>query len=178
MISDGSHIKYGKALLGAANNSGQDEDILADMKKLLTLAKNAKFKQMLKRIATLKKEQVTTVINEVFKDKLNSISLNLLIILCHNKKTDLLVKVIKSFISSYNEQRGIDSICLITAKDFDYEQREKMAHLLKKQKGKDVHVEFETDPKLIGGVQILEGGYLSDYSVQNYLNTLRQVLSK
>lgn len=176
MITGGSHLKYAGALLKTAAKSNAEEQVMKDLAHLNAFFKDENFKSVLKKIAYLEKSLLKKLLEEVFGGKLHKISLNLLVLLGQARKLAMLPQVYDAYASMYHKEKGIREYTVRTARKLTNDEEVQLIDRLQNKADKPVHVTFEHNPALIGGMQIFERGYVTDYSLQNYLEMLKKQL--
>ena len=111
----------------------------------------------------------------VFEGGLHSISINS-VLLSRSKKLELIPKIYEVYSRYYFHGKGISQVKVRTARKLAAEEENRLIERLIQTGDRKVHVEFEQDPALIAGVQVFEKGFMTDYSVRNYLESLKKVL--
>lgn len=176
MKATNAHFKYAEALIKTAKKSDADEAVLNDLKSLNDCFKDPGFRQKMKDVCHLKKEDMVEVMRATFAEILNKISINLLILLGRGKKIELLPRIYEVYARYYFHGKGITQLKVRTARKLTADEEGKLIEQLIQSGDKKVHVDFEQDPKLIAGIQVFQQGYMTDYSVRNYLETLKKQL--
>ena len=176
MISTNSHFRYAEALMKASKKLGIGAQVLADLKSLDGCFKDNDFLVKIKDISYLRKEDQEKILRGTFEGKVQIMTLNLLSLLARSRKLNLLPRIYSIFAKYYFHEKGIDQVTIRTARKLSGDEQSKLVEKLLEQKDKAVNVEFETDPKLIAGLQIFQKGFLTDLSVKNYLETLKKQL--
>ena len=176
MITTNSHIKYAAALHKVAVKADCTEMVLRDLELLSKLFTEEKFRAALKKIAWLEKNKLRAVLEGTFKETLHRISLNLVIMLGRARKLSLLPKINEIYSRLYHAAKKIEEIKVCTARKMDSDEEVELIDRLQQSLDRPVSVRFAVNPRLIGGVQVYERGYVSDYSVRNYLETLKKKL--
>lgn len=175
MTAGNSHIKYAMALYRAAGEH-EAAGVLKDLEHLAKLFKDENFRELMRKIAYLEKDVLKKAFQNVFKDKVQNITFNLLVILAGAKKLMLLPKIEDAFARIYHEAKGIHEVTIKSARPLSKDLEEKIVKHLEGKHKKSVNAKFEENPELIGGFQIYERGFLTDYSLQNYLAVLKKSL--
>lgn len=175
MVSN-SHLKYAKALAKVAGEQNALKEVMHDLDGLLRLLKHKKFNEVFMQITFLDAKAKDELIDKTFKGKVQDVTLNLLKLLAKAKKLGLIPKICEIYRKLYHEATGMVDVMVRSARELDKDEEHALKEKLQQKIGKPLSLRFEQDPKLIGGTQIYEGGYLTDFSVQNYLQSLQQHL--
>lgn len=178
MTTNGSHLKYARALYRVATGSGVEERVLEDLEDLSSLLKSRSFAELINKIMYMEGTKLSQLLTSVFKGKIQKVTLNCLIVLALSKKLGIVPRVAVAYRQMYHSEKNIPDLLIRSARKLDKEEESKLKDGLQKKYGKPVAVRFEESSELIGGMQIYENGTVTDYSMQNYLSTLRQHLMK
>jgi F-type H+-transporting ATPase subunit delta len=176
MITTNSHIKYAHALHKVAAAGDAAETVLRDLEMLSQLYGDDRFRALLKQIAWLEKVKLEEVLKATFRDRAHAITLNMLVLLGRARKLPLVPRIFKVYSHIFHTAKKIEEIKVCTARKLDGDEELAMIDRLQQQLDKPVSVRFKVSPGLIGGVQIYERGYVTDYSIKNYLETLEKHL--
>lgn len=176
MISDSSHLKYAKALYKIASEAGADQRVLEDLRGLTLLMKDADFASLIKRIAYMEASKLEAALKQTLHGKLHELTMNLVMLLARARKLGILSRVYDTYSRLYHEAKNIQELWVKTARPLSGGELSSLIEKLQKVLNKPVSVELEVQKDLIGGVQIFERGYLTDYSVKNYLEMMRKHL--
>jgi F-type H+-transporting ATPase subunit delta len=176
MIKSNSHIKYARALHKVALQAGVEQRVLHDLENLSLLFANPKFSTEISKIAFLQKNKLEKVLKETFKGALAELTLNLLILLARARKLVLLPRVYDAYTKLYHEHKHVEELKICTARKLSAEEEQLYIDKLQQKLDKPISVKFIANPALIGGIQIYSKGYVTDYSVKNYLERLKKHL--
>lgn len=84
--------------------------------------------------------------------------------------------VFRSFLSLYYHTKGILPARLVTTEKAGPEFRSKVQKMLEEQFHCQVHIDYDSDPSLIGGFIITVDDYMLDASVKHQLEIVRRSL--
>ena len=177
-VSD-SHIKYAKAIFNLAVRLGNEENVLTQLSELAELYNDEKFLALIKGFTFMDTPSGQKVLQEVFGKEVDKIVFNLLITLFLSRKLPLIPRINQVYRKIYHQSKGIADITLITARQLSKDEKASMEKTIAAKRTNKISVSYEVKPSLVGGVQYYEEGYLTDLSIQNYLQTLKkQLISK
>jgi len=171
------HIKVGKSLLNTAVANKVEDKVAADMEGLMNLMKDQTFKVLIQSVCYMPPEHAGKVLHATFHGKVNDLTLRLLNALSFQKALKHLGKIAEVYRKNYHDVKGIKEITIRTAREFSPQEQLSFMKKLQDKKKHQVTVKFEVDPSLVAGAQIYEDSYLTDYSVKNYLETLKKHLT-
>ena len=120
----------------------------------------------------LGQENTEQLITDVVGDKLSNEGQNLVKLLIENKRLQVLPEITLLFNQLKSEKEGTLEIEIVSAFDIDEAQQQKLADALKSKLGKEVKLETEKDPTLMGGVKIRAGDLVIDGSVKHKIARL------
>jgi F-type H+-transporting ATPase subunit delta len=177
-VSD-SHIKYAKALFGLAVRLGHEEEVLKQLGELAELYNEEKFLSLIKSFTFMNMAAGQKILKEVFEKQVDKTTFNLLITLFLSRKLTLIPRINQVYRKIYHQNKGIADITLITARQLSKDEKATLEKTIAAKRINKISVSYDVKPSLVGGVQYYEEGYLTDLSIQNYLQTLKkQLISK
>jgi len=177
MIFNNFHIKVAQSLLKTATSQKIEDKVAADMEGLMTLMKNPQFKVLFQNVALLTPQGSEKVLKATFHGKLQDLTLQVLVLLAQQQALKYVGKIAQVYRKNYHEMKGIKEITIRTAREFSPQEQLAFVQKIQGKKSNSITVKFEVDESLIAGAQIYEGSYLTDYSVRNYLDTLKKHLT-
>ncbi|HZR99553.1 MAG TPA: F0F1 ATP synthase subunit delta [Chloroflexota bacterium] len=102
---------------------------------------------------------------------------NLIRLLLHRERLELLPEIAASYRELLNRARGIAVADVVTAVPLDEASRAQLASRLERYVGQKVEMQTSVDPSIIGGVVVRVGDTLLDGSVRGRLEALRRRLA-
>ncbi|HUG70227.1 MAG TPA: ATP synthase F1 subunit delta [Pirellulaceae bacterium] len=171
---------YAKALLGAAEKSGNAESVLDELNSFVddVLAKAPNLESTLAspRIAV---EAKTAMLDRSLGGKVSVELLNFLKVVARHGRFDCLRAIRQAARQQLNELRGRVEVFLSAAQSPSQESIELIVSRLKALLGKEVDLHIDVEDALIGGVKLRIGDTVYDASVANRLVRLKsELLSK
>jgi F-type H+-transporting ATPase subunit delta len=171
--------RYAKSLFELAEKDGKLDKIHEDVLYIREVGRNKEFASVMKNplISTEKKE---AIFEAVFKEKVDLITLNTLMVLAEHKREAYLVDVCTFFHSLYNTKRRITYVTVTTAVEMGASEIEGILAEFKAKGLIEQEVELETkvDPSIIGGFIVQFNDQLYDASVKDKLDGLRKKFSE
>ena len=113
------------------------------------------------------------VLGAIFKDA-DPLSKELFSLLGNNKRIGMLGEVARQFVLLYEQMQGQDIARVVTAVPLTPELEKKILGQLKQITGKEVTVENEVDPSLIGGFILRVGDLEYNASIASKLANLKR----
>lgn len=119
-----------------------------------------------------KREAVAQVIPGLSPEGLNLATL----LVAKGRLAALALPLAAEFHRLLDEHRGIVRAEVVTAVEPDQAERGRIEQWLADITGKEVRLEYRTDPELVGGMVVKIGDRVVDGSVRSKLNSLRRTL--
>jgi F-type H+-transporting ATPase subunit delta len=107
---------------------------------------------------------------------LDPITTNFLGVLARNGRKKELRSVIRAFRRLAAEHRGETSADVITARPLNDDQIAALKAQLRARAGRDVAIDAQVDPNILGGIVVKLGSQQIDASIRTKLNRLAQVM--
>lgn len=123
-------------------------------------------------------EEKKLIIDQVFKDKINSEVVNFLKILLDKRRAAFIGEIAKEYKRLANVHDNIVEALAITAVPLSNEDKSKLEIKLSNITGKNVKVKHRVDPTVLGGMFVRIGDQVIDGTVQNRLNELQESLAQ
>ena len=122
-------------------------------------------------------EQLAELFVDIGGDRLNDDGRNMLRLLAERRRLALLPEIFGLYEQFKNEAEGAVKAQLITAFPATDAQKQTIAAALKQRFGRDVQLEYVTDPTLMGGAVVRAGDLVIDGSVRGKLTRLGTALN-
>jgi F-type H+-transporting ATPase subunit delta len=122
-------------------------------------------------------QQQAAALNEVCGDAIDEQGRNFVVIVASNKRLALLPEILMMF-QRYkaNQEKTVD-VQVFTALPLDESISQQLAQVLRKKLEREVRVDTELDPNLLGGVLVRAGDTVIDGSLRGRLNKLAEAMN-
>lgn len=166
---------YAKALLGAAEKTGDVEALLAELDSVVTdvLDKLPKFDAALASPRVPLNDRLA-MLDRAFQSQMSVTLLNFLKVVARHGRFHCLRAIRRWAQQLRNDALGRVEVQVRTAAEISPALRETIAAQLTKSLGRDVVMQHVLDPALIGGLVVRVGDTVYDGSVANRLERLRK----
>lgn len=124
----------------------------------------------------IEKEDKKRLLRNVFTDQLSPLMLQLGLLLVDKNRGGLWLEVLREFIRQAERARGIFEARVATAHELDDEERRGLRECLEAFTGKQLRIQFDQEPDLLGGVRFRYGDVLVDGSLRGRLREIRDRL--
>jgi len=168
--------RYALALFNAAESDGLTEMIQGNLVLISEiLEKNPELKVFLAapHITTQEKENI---LQKGFKEKISELLLSFLLFLLSKDRLNQISEIAVQYENLLKEKMGIVEVQVFTASPLDAKLSPPLKETLELKTGKKVNLIFKVDPSLIGGIRVIIGNQIIDYSIRNELCKLKDNL--
>ena len=167
-------LRYAKAILNLAKESGLETEVNADMQCINeTIAANSDLQTMLKS-PVIKAADKKKVLNALFADKVNAVSLGLFNLLEENKRMVMLQPIASQYTIIYDYLKNMNLAKVTTAVALTKDMEEKVLKKIVELTGNKTSIENTIDPSILGGFILRVGDMQYDASIANNFNELRR----
>jgi F-type H+-transporting ATPase subunit delta len=174
MISSKITRRYALALMELAEEQKQVDRIVQDMELLQQAARESKDFVLFLKSPVVKKEKKKSVIKELFQNKLSSLSLDFLMLLCEKGREEILRQLIIQFFVLRDERLGIVTVDVKAATELSKDQVDQIQKRFEGITKKRVRLSFNLDTHLKGGFIARVGDTVFDGSVRRQLERMRE----
>ncbi|NVK52055.1 MAG: ATP synthase F1 subunit delta [Flavobacteriaceae bacterium] len=167
-------LRYARAILNLAKETGLETKVNADMQFIATtISENDNLQTMLKS-PVIKASDKKRVLNALFIDKVNAISLGLFNLLEENKRMEMLHSIASHYTIIYDYLKSMDIAKVTTAVPMTKALEEKILQKVVELTGNKTSIENIVDSSILGGFILRVGDMQYDASISNNFNELRK----
>lgn len=130
------------------------------------------------RAVKVTKEQKKNVLDTVFAKSMDRDMCNFMKLLVDKGRINYLRGILEEFEKLANDQLGIEKAVVTSARPLKEEYLEKIREVLVKKYGKQMILENRIDPGLIAGIKVTVGNTVTDVTMKNKIDALRDLLLK
>ena len=164
---------YSQALFELANENNSIKEIEEQVIAILKLISESQDFNFLIKDPTNKQEDQLNVVNIISeKFKFNDLLKKFLNFIILKRRIFFTEKILKDFIEICSIQRGEITAKLISAKELNSSEIEKLKDDLIKYFNSNIKLNYKYDPSLIGGLIIQVGSIMVDTSIKSKLKQL------
>lgn len=171
--------RYAKALLLIGKEDGQTEQYRRELEGVAHLL--AERKELADTIANplYNADERRKVFQGVIeKLKLSKVMSSFLMLLFDKGRVAFIISINEFFQKLADELKGVARASLVSATELSAETIEKIRSALSKKTGKEIVLEVEQDPGLIGGIVTKIGDLVLDGSIKTQLLNMRESLKR
>lgn len=168
--------KYAHGLFAAGDQQNELDHLYDEAESLLAYLRQERKLLSFLTAPQIRDQDKEAVVRQTFAKRVSKTFLSFLLILVQKHRIDHLDDILDKFIAMVKERRGILPTKVLSAIPLTGEQRDKLAAKLAAKTGKKIELTVVEDPALIGGLMVILGNQVIDYSIRNYLRELREQL--
>lgn len=169
--------RYAQALYYSASESNISDKIKLDLALIEDVYQsNENFVKILNSPIVEKKEK-KKIFSDLFKDKIDELTLNFLFILVDKNREAVLSVIKEEYEKLYNEANSISTLIIESVIKLSDEQINLIKEKMEKKLNKSLSTKNVINKDLIGGVRLLYNDNVIDGSVKTKLANINDVLS-
>ena len=169
--------RYALALFGLARDQKQLESVGASLAKVRqALTDSEDFRALTTTPLISREDKVKAAKATAEAMDLDPLTRDFLGVLAHNRRLGQLDNVIRAFNLLAARHRGEISAEVPSARPLDDDQVDAIKQNLRTRMGRDVVVDLNVDPDILGGLVVKIGSQKIDGSIRTKLNTLAQAM--
>ena len=169
--------RYALALFELANENQKLEAVGGDLAAVSqALAESAELKALTTSPLVGRDEAARAVAATAATMKLDTITANFLGVLARNRRLAQLPAVIRAFNTLSARHRGELTAEIVSAHALDDDQVDAIKQNLRTRMGRDISVDLNVDPAILGGLVVKIGSQMIDGSIRTKLNSLAHAM--
>ena len=170
--------RYAEGLLQVAKENGtvqtKKEQALTISQLLMQYPELMDFFNAVQISSEKKKETV----QDVFGRQMDIDMVHFLKLLIDKHRIYCLPEILRDFVHMCNDELHIQEAIVYSVRELCPEDMQKIKEVLQKKTGTVIELQNHLDQRLIGGIKIAMDHQITDVSMQNLLNKLKEVLLK
>jgi F-type H+-transporting ATPase subunit delta len=167
-------IRYASSLLESSIEKKNFDSTVIDMELVFKALEENKQLGLMLKSPVVKPQIKSSILNEIFANKISSDSLSFLQFVLDKKREDLLSSIIGKFLELKDEHLGIINIEITAAYDFTDDQKEEIKKKFESNLNKIIRLQYIVDKNLIGGFIARVADTMYDASIKHQLELLRK----
>jgi F-type H+-transporting ATPase subunit delta len=174
MIADSLSRRYSKALFELAQESGQEESIGDQLERFLSASTESRLGSVLSNPGFALDSRRNILLQVAKTLQLSSVTEHFLSLLLDRARLASVPAIIASYRHLVNEAKGRMDAKVTAAQPLGSMVIERLRDSLRRLSGKDVILQEEANPELIGGLVVEFQGKIYDGSVRTQLENMKQ----
>jgi F-type H+-transporting ATPase subunit delta len=164
---------YAEALLGAARRLGIVQRAMEEARVLLKVVKQNPRLLLFLESPHISAQEKQELLDRVFKGRLSPLMVNLLHVLAARRRTTYLDETLELFQELVEQSEGLWRVQVTTAHELNFQDKVRLKTALEKFTKRQLKIEYNIDPRLIGGLVCRLRDFQIDASLRNALNGIR-----
>ena len=144
-------VRYAKALFLFARENNELDNVSKDIEFIQSLFNEVHLLKFVLECPVIKTSSKLKIINEVFSNRINAVSLKFLNLIIKNKRELHIQNISRNFIDRYKDFKGIKSVTLTTAYQIDDDTKQHLIDKITKSINKIIELNETVNPDIIGG---------------------------
>lgn len=177
MISEVAQ-RYGQGLYEVALENQTVREKKEQVESLLSVLEGNKEVEELLRAVKVTKKEKKEFIESVFIESLDKEVISLIKLLIDKGRIYYLKDVLKEYLLLADEELGIVHATVHSARKLKDDDIERIKEALRIKTNKEVVIENKVDPELIAGIKVTLGNNVTDITMKNKIEKMKQTLLK
>ena len=170
--------RYASALVDVVLERGEAREVQEELLAWERMFQASPMLQEVFRNPTIALDKKRGVLNKLIeRAKPRPTTANFLKVLLQNQRITDLGEINKKFAELLDERAGMVAAIVTTARSVPENAQQKLQAKLLSLTGKQVRINFTTDPELIGGLVTRIGSTVYDGSVRNHLQLIKEKMA-
>lgn len=168
--------RYASALYEEASSREVIDKTDVDVDFLHETLKASRELRMLLASPVVNAEKKEAILRRLFEPHVSGLTLNFLVLATRKRREPLLGLILEAYRALRLEQRGIVEARARIALSMDEESVAQLREAVARVVGKEVVLEVEEDPEILGGIVVKVGDTVYDGSLRRQLSALQEQL--
>lgn len=169
-------IQYAKALFNSDPESQHLRKYLQELEDVSGILKNTPGMLKLLENPQIPLDERYNILKKAFDGKVSPVLLKLMFLLLRKRKVHFIPDIADEFHHMVAKSLGIVEVTVISPWPLSDTLRKSVKAELEQFSHHEIEIHEEIDPSLIGGISVIMGSKMMDFSLQGRLNTLKQIL--
>jgi F-type H+-transporting ATPase subunit delta len=170
--------RYSKALFQLAQETGEEDQIGREVEEFYTAYTSTELEKVLTNPAFAVDARKQILRQVIQSQQLTALTAHFLALLLERDRLDHLPGIVSCYRRLLNEAKGRVEAKVVSAGALDAQMVESVRQRLQGISGKDVVLQEETDPSLLGGLLIELEGKVYDGSIRTQLEKMKQRIAR
>tara|TARA_B100000768_G_C11171841_1_gene329054 strand:+ start:383 stop:919 length:537 start_codon:yes stop_codon:yes gene_type:complete len=162
---------YAKALFASALEDASLEEMANELQIMATASKSKEVANTIEN-PSLSRQEVVTILVNLFEESVSETSKRLVAILAENKRLNLLQSIYSIYRELLAEHKEQNTVTVFVASEPSSDAKEEIEQKLKSSYGNDANISFSKDPSMMGGLSIKVGDETLDLSIRGKVKKL------
>jgi len=178
MIEGRLSRRYTRALFQLAREAGEEEKIGAEVERFFGLYSNSDLHKVLTNPAFAMAPRKNILVQTIQSQQLSPLTVKFLSLLLERDRLAELAGIVSCYRRLLNEAKGRVEARVVSPGALDAAMVDQLRQRLRGLAGKEVILQQETDPGLLGGLLIELEGKIYDGSIRTQLEKMKQRIAR
>jgi F-type H+-transporting ATPase subunit delta len=169
-------VRYAKAFFSTAKEKNLLTQFKRDIDWVFEICNNSTDFILLLESPIVKTSKKSELIKTIFKEKVNTLSLNFLLLVVKNKREAQIPGICRNFLELTRKDQNIKTAVLTTASAVTADTTKEIEKLIGKQLNATIELSTKVNPELLGGLVLRLDDIQYDASVATQLKKIKQSL--
>jgi len=170
--------RYAQGLFELARENGTIKEKKEQTEQLLQAMKENPEVAILLRAVKVSKEEKKEFIEKVFKNVVDGDMIRLMKLLIDKGRIVYLQQILSEYVRLANDELGIALATVASARKLSKKDLARIQAALVKKTGKQVVLTNQVDPALIAGIKVTVGNSVTDATMKNKIDSMKEALLK
>ncbi len=167
-------VRYAKAFFSLAKEKNKLNELKADIQKVSNICDASPDFILLLESPVAKTSQKNGLFRKIFEGKIDSLTLNFLLLILQNKREEYIPDICRNFLNLVRKDQNIKSVLLTTASEIEEASLQNVKTLMEKELNANVELSSQVNKDLIGGLVLRFDDKQYDASVVTKLKKIKQ----
>jgi len=164
---------YAIALLKMGSQQGRTDPLIAELEGVCQLVEgNAPFAALLDSLAISRHDKRDSL-KRIFDGRISNTLLGMMLVMCEHERLFLLPSVLDQLRQLHEQELGRRRVRVTSAVALSPLQQEAVRHRVAAALSADPLIDYEVEPRILGGLIVRIGDTLADASVRTRLRRMR-----
>ena len=178
-IVSGMAGRYATALLELALEANATDSVLADLQKFDALvAESPDLARLVRSPVFTTDVQLKALAEVIDKAEIGGLAAQFLKVVTSNRRLFAVREIVKAYMALVARHKGEVTAQVTVAEPLSDAHRSEIKNILNAVTRKDVRVDVNVDPSIIGGLVVKLGSRMVDSSLRTKLNALKQAMKE
>lgn len=166
--------RYARALYQTAKRQGIVPSVESDLELIGAVSRSSPQFGRFMGSPDVTRETKQGLVEKAFADRVTALTMGFLRLLVDKGREDALPLVREIYVDLRRAEEQVVRAVVTSFQPLDEDTRARVVHRLESKSGKRVEAEFETDPELVGGINVRWGDYVLDGSLRGALARMKE----
>ncbi|MEC9488528.1 MAG: ATP synthase F1 subunit delta [Halanaerobium sp.] len=173
MIANEIADRYSLALYELAREQGRLEEVRQELDEIVSLVLETELKDVLFH-PQIEESSKRKIINSAFAGEIDQYLLNFIYLLVDKQRIFFLPEIANRFNERFKREQEIVDVEAASASELTTEQKDSLEKKLHQLLNKQVNINYQILPDLIGGLRLQIGDRVIDGSIQYHLKQIQE----